>query len=136
MAQDRRGVRALAALLPAGTLGFSMSLASVDAKAALSSGSAPNSPKEVAKRLQSIREAVSDAAAQAVKEGGSFVTVDPELQLAWWHNGGWGWHNHGWGLPGWGNGGWHNGGWGNGWHNGGWGNGWHNGGWGNGWHNW
>jgi rSAM-associated Gly-rich repeat protein len=105
-------------------------LASVDAMAALSSGPAPDKTTEVARRLQSIRETVSDAAAQAVKDGGSFVTVDPELQLAWWHNGGWGWHNHGWGLPGWGNG-WHNG-----WHNGGWGNGWHNGGWGNGWHNW
>jgi rSAM-associated Gly-rich repeat protein len=133
MAQDRRSVRALAVLLPAGTLGLSVSLASVDATAALSSGSTPDKPSEVAKRLQSIRETISDAAAQAAKEGGSFVKVDPEEQLAWWYNHGGGWHNGGWGHPGWG---WHNGGWGNGWHNGGWGNGWHNGGWGNGWHNW
>jgi rSAM-associated Gly-rich repeat protein len=133
MAQDRRSVRALAVLLPAGTLGLSVSLASVDATAALSSGSTPDKPGEVAKRLQSIRETISDAAAQAAKEGGSFVKVDPEEQLAWWYNHGGGWHNGGWGHPGWG---WHNGGWGNGWHNGGWGNGWHNGGWGNGWHNW
>ena len=140
MAEDRRSVRALAALLPAGTLGLSVSLAAVDASAALSQGSAADRPTEIAKRLQSIRETISDAAAQAAREGGSHVTVDPAEQLAWWHNGGWGWHNHGWGLPGWGNGwhngGWHNGSWGNGWHNGGWGNGWHNGGWGNGWHNW
>jgi hypothetical protein len=135
MAQDRGSVRALAALLPAGTLGFSMSLASADAIAALSSGPTSDRPTEVAKRLQSIRETISDAAAQAAKEGGSFVKIDAEQQLAWWYNHGTGWHNGGWGLPGWGNG-WHNGGWGNGWHNGGWGNGWHNGGWGNGWHNW
>ena len=136
MAQDRRSVRALAALLPAGTLGFSVSLASADATAALSSGAA-DKPTEVAKRLQSIREVISDAAAQAAKEGGSFVKVDPEQQLAWWYNHGPGWHNGGAGLPGWHNGG----GWGNGWHNGGWG--WHNGGFGlpvwhnsgPGWHN-
>src|SRR5262245_49778563 len=130
MAQVRRSVRALAALLPAGTLGFSVSLASADATAALSAGATSNKPVEVAKRLQSIRETISDAAAQAAKEGGSFVEVDREQQLAWWHNGGAG-------LPGWHNGG----GWGNGWHNGGYG--WHNGGFGlpvwhnsgPGWHN-
>lgn len=125
MAQDRRSVRALAALLPAGTLGLSVSLASVDAAATRSSGAESDRPTEVAKRLQSIRETLSDAAAQAARDGGSFVKVDPEAQLAWWYNHGPGWHNGGWGRPGWGNG-WHNGGWGNGWHNGGWGNGWHN----------
>jgi len=137
MAQERRSVRALAALLPAGTLGFSVSLASADATAASSSGAPPSKLTEVAKRLQSIRETISDAAAQAAKEGGSFVKVDPEQQLAWWYNHGGGWHNGGAGLPGWHNGG----GWGNGWHNGGYG--WHNGGWGlpvwhnsgPGWHN-
>jgi len=137
MAQDRRSVRALAALLPAGTLGFSVSLASADATAALSAGATSNKPAEVAKRLQSIRETISDAAAQAAKEGGSFVEVDREQQLAWWYNHGGGWHNGGAGLPGWHNGG----GWGNGWHNGGYG--WHNGGFGlpvwhnsgPGWHN-
>ena len=137
MAQERRSVRALAALLPAGTLGFSVSLASADATAASSSGAPPSKLTEVAKRLQSIRETISDAAAQAAKEGGSFVKVDPEQQLAWWYNHGGGWHNGGYGLPGWHNGG----GWGNGWHNGGYG--WHNGGWGlpvwhnsgPGWHN-
>src|SRR5262245_52487926 len=128
MAQDHR-VRALAALLPAGTLGLSVSLASADAMAAMTTGQATDKPSEVAKRLQSIRETISDAAAQAAKQGGSFVKVDPEQQLAWWYNHGPGWHNGGWGHPSWGNGGW-----GNGWHNGGWGNGWHNGGWGNGWH--
>jgi rSAM-associated Gly-rich repeat protein len=138
MPEDRRSVRALAALLPAGTLGLSVSLASVDASAAQSAGQSIDKPGSVAQRLQSIRETISEAAAQAAREGGSFVEVDPEQQLAWWYNHGPGWHNAGWGRPGWGwhNGGWHNGGWGNGWHNGGWGNGWHNGGWGNGWHNW
>jgi len=124
MAQDRRSIRALAALLPAGTLGLSVSLASADALAVPSLGSAPDKPAELAKRLQSIREMISDAAAQAAREGGSFVKVDPEQQLAWWYNHGGGWHNGGYGLPGWHNGG----GWGNGWHNAG--AGWHNGGYG------
>lgn len=131
MAQDRRSARALAALLPAGAFGFSVSLASADAAAALSSdgNSQAKKPGEIAKQLQSIRLSVSDALEKYAKDREPFVAVDPETRLAWWGNG-WhgGWHNGGWG--------WHNGGWGNGWHNGGWGNGWHNGGWGNGWHNW
>ena len=134
MAQDRRSVRALAALLPAGAFGFSVSLASADAAATASpdSGAQPKKPGEIAERLQSIRLSVSDALQQYAKDGEPFVAVDPEKQLAWWGNG------------------WHNGGWGNGWHNGGWGNGgWGNGGivggilggifgspWGNGFRNW
>jgi rSAM-associated Gly-rich repeat protein len=136
MAQDRRSARALAALLPAGAFGLSVSLASADAAATATAdvGTAPKKPGEIAERLQSIRLSVSDALEQYARDREPFVAVDPDKQLAWWgngwHNGGWGWHNGGWGN------GWHNGGWGNGWHNGGWGNGWHNGGWGNGWHNW
>jgi rSAM-associated Gly-rich repeat protein len=121
MAQDRRSVRALAALLPAGALGLSVSLASADAQAALSqdTGSDANKPGEVAKRLQDIRLSVSEALEKYAQDGEPFVAVDRGMQLAWWGNGGWR------------NGGWRN--WGNGWHNGGWGNG----GWGNGgWHNW
>jgi hypothetical protein len=139
--QDRRPARALAALLPAGAFGLSVSLASADASATISpdATAAPREPGEVAQRLQSIRLSVSEALQQYAKDGEPFVAIDPEQQLAWWgngwRNGGWGWHNGGWHNGGWGNG-WHNGGWGNGWHNGGWGNGWHNGGWGNGWHNW
>ncbi len=131
MAQDRRSARALAALLPAGAFGFSVSLASADAAAALSSdgGTHGKKPGEVAQQLQFIRLSVSEALEKYAKDREPFVAVDPESQLAWWGNG-WhgGWRNGGWG--------WHNGGWGNGWHNGGWGNGWHNGGWGNGWRNW
>ena len=132
MAQDRRSARALAALLPAGAFGLSVSLASADAAATASpdAGAQPKQPGEVAERLQSIRLSVSDALEQYAKDGEPFVALDPDKQLAWWGNG---WRNGGWG---WHNGGWHNGGWGNGWHNGGWGNGWHNGVWGNGWHNW
>lgn len=132
MAQDRRSARALAALLPAGALGLSVSLASADASAALSSESGPQakSPGNVAERLQAIRTSVSDAVEQYARDGKPFVAIDPETQLAWWGNGGW--RNGGWRNGGWGNGGWHN--WGNGgWHN--WGNGWHNG-WHNGWLNW
>ena len=121
MAQDRRSARALAALLPAGAFGFSVSLAAADAAAALSSDSGvpAKKPGEVAKQLQSIRLSVSEALDRYAKDPEPVVGVDPETKLAWWGNG---WH------------GWHNGGWG--WHNGGWGNGWHNGGWGNGWRNW
>jgi rSAM-associated Gly-rich repeat protein len=124
MANDRRTLRALAALLPAGALGLSMSLAAADADAAKASGAETPATTSVAQRLQSIRNSVSTVVNEAAKDTDD-PTVDRDIQLAWWGNGGWrngGWHN-------WGNG-WHNG-----WHNGGWGNGgWHN--WGNGWHNW
>jgi rSAM-associated Gly-rich repeat protein len=126
MANDRRTLRALAALLPAGALGLSMSLAAADAKAARSAGADRPEPASVSQRLQSIRDTVSVVVKEAAKDADD-PTADRDIQLAWWGNGGW--HN----------GGWRNGGWLNGWHNGGWhnwGNGWHNGGWLNGWHNW
>jgi rSAM-associated Gly-rich repeat protein len=130
MAQDRRSLRALTALLPSGILGLSMSLAAADASAAKSSDSprAKGPPESVALRLEAIRNTV--AVVVQVPRDKDQAADDDNVQLAWWGNG---WHNGGWG-----NGGWHNGGWGNGgWHNGGWGNGgWHNGGWHNGWHNW
>lgn len=121
MAQDRRSARALASLLPAGALGLSVSLASVDATASRSreGGADAGKPGDVARRLQSIRLSVSDALEKYSQDGEPFVAVDPETQLAWWGNGGWrngGWHNGGWHNGGWGNGGWHN--WHNGWHNG------------------
>jgi len=121
MANDRRTLRALAALLPAGALGLSMSLAAADAGAAKASGADRPAPASVGQRLQSIRKSVSAVLNEAAKEADD-PTVDRDIQLAWWGNGGW--RNGGWRNGGWGNGGWHN--WGNG--------GWHN--WGNGWHNW
>jgi rSAM-associated Gly-rich repeat protein len=121
MAENRRTLSALAALLPAGTLGLSVSLAAASAKATTAADTEVRKPGSVAERLQSIREEVS-----GVIDEHKFLKVDPEQRLAWWGNG---WHRWGWGNGGWGNGGWHN------WGNGGWGNGgWHN--WGNGWHNW
>ena len=137
MAEDRRSLRALAALLPAGAVGMSVSLASADAAAMQSDGKEPKArePGAVAERLQSIREEVSQAMREAYQRDERFLSYDPETQLAWWGNGwrgGWpNWHNFGYG--------WHNGGWPN-WHN--WGNGgWHNWGngllpWSNGWNNW
>jgi rSAM-associated Gly-rich repeat protein len=136
MSQDRRTLSALAALLPAGTLGLSVSLAAADAKAFATANPDAKKSGSVAERLQSIRDSVSGALNEMPNGDEPFLKVDPDRRLAWWGNG---WHN------GWHNGGWHNGGWGNGgWGNGGllapllggapWGNGWNN--WGNGWHNW
>ena len=126
MSQDRRTLSALAALLPAGTLGLSVSLAAADAKATATADPTVGKPGSVAERLQSIRDSVSGALSEMPNGDEPFLKVDPDKRLAWWGNG---WHNGGWGNGGWGNGGllapllgvpWGNG-WGNGWHNG-----WHN----------
>ena len=122
MTQDRRSLRALAALLPSGILGLSMSLAAADASATTSTGAEPGkgTPESVALRLEAIRNTVSVVVTIPAVEGETPDQAGP--QLAWWGNGGWrnggGWHNGGWGNGG---AGWHNGGWGNG------GGGWHNG---------
>ena len=133
MGQDFRKLRALAALLPAGALGMSISLASAGAMAMASPGpvqAEPAKPASVALRLQAIRTSVSEVLDHAAKASND-PTADRETQLAWWGNGGWrNWgngFNNGWGNGGllapllspFGNGGWNN--WGNGWHNG-----WHN----------
>jgi rSAM-associated Gly-rich repeat protein len=144
MSHDRRSLRALAALLPAGALGLSISLAAADAQATVSPNTGTRRTDSVATRLQNIRNTVSNVLSEAAKEGDASSTPEDGIRLAQWGNG---WHNGGWGNGGWGNNGWHNGGWGNnGWGNGGaiplplplltpfgnnWGNGWHNG-----WHNW
>lgn len=120
MVPSRRMLKAFAALLPLGALGVSTLLATSPAKAAavVPDGDAPT--RDVARRLQAIRSAVSEVTAnQLASELG-----EPDIQKAAWLN---------WGVPGWRNGGWNN--WRNGWNNGGWHN-WNNG-WGNGgWHNW
>jgi rSAM-associated Gly-rich repeat protein len=150
MKQDRPSLRALAALLPTGIVGLSMSLASADAKATAAAGSTPTTgtPESVSQRLEAIRNQVSVVVELPGRATQAGDLEDENVQLAWWGNG-WrgGWRNGGWHNGGWGNGGWHNGGWGNGgWHNGGWGNGPGliggllggvlGGGWGNGWRNW
>jgi|SRR5580658_2048719 rSAM-associated Gly-rich repeat protein len=129
MSVKERTSRALALLIPAGVIGISSALASVQAHAELVPADPANGATSVAERLSEIRSAVSTVN-NAVNDDASGA----KLTLADWLNfgGGVGWHNggwHNWGN-GWGNGGWHN--WGNGWHN--WGNGWHN--WHNFWHNW
>lgn len=117
LAQDRRSLSALAALLPAGALGLSISLASADAAATISSDASSatvEKSRSVASRLKAIRDSVSVVVKTGTKDGEDTSVTADGTQLAWWGNGGW--RNGGWG-----NGGWHNGGWGNGWHNG-----WHN----------
>lgn len=126
MISPRRMAKALAALLPLGAFGVSVVLAATPAKAA----AAPLdvSQRDVARRLQAIRGAVSELAASQADED---AAADPNVQKAQWLN---------WGIPSWRNGGWNN--WRNGWGNGGWNNwhnGWRNGGWNNwhnGWRNW
>jgi rSAM-associated Gly-rich repeat protein len=118
--------QALAVLLPAGVLGISALLATVQSEASSVKRKDDAPIVSVAERLSEIRAGVSEV---AFKEPPGSV-ADAALLGAWpnWGNGGWGWRNGGWG-----NGGWRNGGWGNGgWHN--WHNGWHN--WHNFWHNW
>jgi rSAM-associated Gly-rich repeat protein len=148
MSIRRKTKKALAMLLPAGVLGISSALASVHSEPLPHERSdSPKHTPAVADRLREIRSGVSEmnALAQKSREG------EPDVLMAGWLNGGFGWRNGGWGNGGWhnwGNGGFHNGGWGNGgwhnapnWGNGGWGNGWHNapnwgnGGWNNAWHN-
>jgi len=127
LAQDRRSLSVLAALLPAGALGLSISLASADAAATTAPDPGPatvDKSGSVASRLQAIRDSVSVVLKTSPKDSEDPSATAAETQLAWWGNGGW--RNGGWRNGGWGNGGWHNGGWGNGWHNGGWLNGWHN----------
>jgi rSAM-associated Gly-rich repeat protein len=127
MTQDRRSLRALAALLPSGILGLSMSLAAADASATTSAGVEPakGAPESVALRLEAIRNSMSVVVTVPAVESETADQAGDQTgpQLAWWGNGGWrnggGWHNGGWGNGG-GGAGWHNGGWGNGggWHNG------------------
>ena len=96
MAQDRRSARALAALLPAGAFGLSVSLASADAAATPRSEAVPR-PRSPA-TLQSVCNPSALRSPmhveQYAKDGEPFVAVDPETQLAWWGNGGW--RNGGW----------------------------------------
>ena len=150
MTVRRKTQKALAILLPAGVLGISSALASVHSEplpAKKPDDSYPRATVDralgVDQRLREIRAGVLEVSANAQND----PNADPEMLVAGWLNGGFGWRNGGWGNGGWhnwGNGGFHNGGWGNGWHNapnwgnGGWGNGWHNApNWGNGgWHNW
>ena len=109
MTRDRRTLNALAALLPAGALGLSISLAAADASAARSStvDALPEKTKAVALRLEAIRESVSVVVSLPANDGQDVEPSAADTKLAWWGNGGWrngGWHNGGWG-----NGGWHNG---------------------------
>jgi hypothetical protein len=128
MSATKRTSKVLALLIPTGVLGISSALATT--KAMVEPTLADPRANAVADRLTNIRQVVSELTGSP--------SVAPDLMIAEWLNGGFGWRNGGWG-----NGGWHNGGWGNGWHNAGWGNGgwhnapnWGNGGWHNFWHNW
>jgi rSAM-associated Gly-rich repeat protein len=125
-----RTKQALAMLLPAGVLGISALLGTLQASATPAERKDEAPIASVAERLSEIRAGVTEIDFKDRKN-----SVGDAAQLGEWPNfgGGFGWRNGGWGNGGWGNG-WHNGGWHN-WHNG-WGNGggWHN--WHNFWHNW
>lgn len=121
MSSTTRLQRALAQLLPAGTLGASVALAAVQAEAAIAPAEPGRAPEaadaDVGAQLDAIRREMS-------RQGtGATIELDADgLMVAQWVNiggGGLGWRNGGWG-----NGGWRNAGWGNGgWHNAAWGNG-------------
>jgi rSAM-associated Gly-rich repeat protein len=128
-----RTKQVLAMLLPAGVLGISAVLATMQAAASTTHLKADERISSVAERLSEIRAGVSAVTFKDGKNSGADAA-----KLGEWPNfgGGFGWRNGGWGNGGgWRNGGWGNGGWHN-WGNGGWGNGggWHN--WHNFWHNW
>src|SRR5277367_5176432 len=127
----RKTKKALAMLLPTGMLGISSALASVHPQPLPHErNDSPERVSAVGDRLREIRSGVSEmnALAQKAREG------EPDVLMAAWLNGGFGWRNGGWGNGGWHNGpNWGNGGWGNGWHNA---PNWGNGGWHNFWHNW
>jgi hypothetical protein len=119
--------QALAVLLPAGVLGISALLATVQSEAASVNRKDEAPIASVAERLSEIRAGVSEVEfkdRQGSVGDAAMLGEWPNWHVGW-GNGGWGWRNGGWR-----NGGWGNGGWGNGWHNGGWHN-WHNF-----WHNW
>jgi rSAM-associated Gly-rich repeat protein len=129
MTVRNRMKQALAVLLPAGVLGISALLATVQSEASAVNRKDGAPIASVAERLSEIRAGVSEVG--FTERQGS--VADAALLGAWpnfgWGNGGgWGWRNGGWRNGGWGNGGWGNGGWHN-WHNG-----WHN--WHNYWNNW
>jgi rSAM-associated Gly-rich repeat protein len=137
MGAQNRISKALAALLPGGTLGASILLAltSPSVTEAKSVQATDTPPANVSERLLAIRSAVTHMEASSPSSGSAEFESDNSARAAptWWGNGGWGrwrlgWRNGGFGWPNWHN--WHNGG------NGGWGNGgWNNGGWHNYWHN-
>jgi rSAM-associated Gly-rich repeat protein len=126
-----RTKQALAMLLPAGVLGISAMLATMQAEGSPVDRKSDERMSSVAERLSEIRAGVSEVEFKERRNPHAEAAL-----LGEWPNfgGGFGWRNGGWGN-GWHNGGWGNGGWHN-WHNGGWGNGggWHN--WHNFWHNW
>jgi len=109
MTVRNRMKQALTVLLPAGVLGISALLATVQAEATSVNRKSDAPRASVAERLSEIRAGVSEV--EFKERQGS---VADAAMLGEWPN----WHV----------------GWGNGWHNHGWPNGWHN--WHNFWHNW
>lgn len=90
MAQDRRTLYVLAALLPAGALGLSISLAAADAAATSAADNAlQENAKSVSLRLEAIRESVSVVVRLPSNDGQDVEQTAAETKLAWWGNGGW-----------------------------------------------
>jgi hypothetical protein len=106
MTVRNRMKQALAVLLPAGVLGISALLATVQSEASAVNRKDGAPIASVAERLSEIRAGVSEVG--FTERQGS--VADAALLGAWpnfgWGNGGgWGWRNGGWRNGGWGNGG-------------------------------
>ena len=100
----RKYLKALSAIIPAGTIGASMLLGAAlpsDASEAPPSAMVAAPDAGVAERLAAIRQAVF----VAIEPESGVKQADPNVQLVWgnrWNNWGWG------GRPGWQRGGWNN----------------------------
>src|SRR5579872_3022710 len=100
MPRHNRYLQFLTTLLPAGVFGLSMALAPNAAKATPAEGDKPRGDTgskafSVSEELQSIRDAV-DQAANEMRGGQTGEINDRDIRLAWWlNNNGLGWGNGG-----------------------------------------
>src|ERR1700691_1785501 len=98
--------QALTVLLPAGVLGISALLATVQSEAASVNRKDDAPIASVAERLSEIRAGVSDIAFKDRQGSVADAALLGEwAHFGWGNGGGWGWGKGGWGNGGWGKGG-------------------------------